>query len=58
MARAPAGERLQKVLSHLGLGSRREAEQWIRAGRVSVNGRAAVLGERVGRTINCASMAG
>jgi 23S rRNA pseudouridine2605 synthase len=48
MARAPAGERLQKVLSHLGLGSRREAEQWIRAGRVSVNGRAAVLGERVG----------
>jgi 23S rRNA pseudouridine2605 synthase len=40
-------ERLQKVLSQLGLGSRREAEAWIRAGRVSVNGRPAVLGMRV-----------
>jgi 23S rRNA pseudouridine2605 synthase len=41
-------ERLQKVLSQLGLGSRREAEGWIRAGRVTVNGKAAVLGMRVG----------
>ena len=40
-------ERLQKVLSQLGLGSRREAEAWIRAGRVTVNGKAAVLGMRV-----------
>jgi 23S rRNA pseudouridine2605 synthase len=45
-AAAPA-ERLQKVLSQLGLGSRREAEAWIRAGRVTVNGKAAVLGMRV-----------
>ena len=47
MPRAPERERLQKVLSRLGLASRREAEQWIRAGRLSVNGRAAVLGDRV-----------
>lgn len=47
MPRAPDGERLQKVLSRLGLASRREAEQWIRAGRLSINGRAATLGDRV-----------
>lgn len=37
--------RLQKYLSAAGLCSRREAEKWISAGRVSVNGRAAALGE-------------
>src|SRR5947208_11451971 len=47
MARAPLRERLQKVLSRLGLASRREAEEWIRAGRMSVNGHPATLGERV-----------
>jgi len=37
--------RLQKYLSAAGLCSRREAEKWIEAGRVSVNGTAASLGD-------------
>jgi 23S rRNA pseudouridine2605 synthase len=41
------GERLQKFLAEVGLGSRREIEAWIRAGRLSVNGRIAELGVRV-----------
>ena len=41
------GVRLHKVLADLGLGSRREIEGWIEAGRVTVNGRPAVLGQRV-----------
>jgi 23S rRNA pseudouridine2605 synthase len=31
--------RLQKVLARAGLASRREAEQWIQAGRISINGK-------------------
>lgn len=37
--------RLQKLLADAGLASRRSAEEWIRAGRVRVNGKAAQLGE-------------
>jgi len=42
--------RLQKLLAEAGLGSRRAIEDWIRAGRVSVGGRTAQLGERASRT--------
>lgn len=41
------GEKLQKVLARAGLGSRREMERWIEAGRVQIDGRAATLGDRV-----------
>jgi 23S rRNA pseudouridine2605 synthase len=40
-------EKLQKVLARAGLGSRREIEEWIVAGRVKVNGKVAKLGDRV-----------
>src|SRR4051794_18862742 len=35
----PAGERIAKVIARAGLASRREAEAWIAAGRVAVNGK-------------------
>jgi|TARA_E500000178_G_scaffold321850_1_gene346123 23S rRNA pseudouridine2605 synthase len=41
------GEKLQKVLARLGLGSRRELEKVIDAGDVKVNGEVARLGSRV-----------
>lgn len=39
-------ERLQKLLSAAGVCSRRRAEEYIQAGRVTVNGRVAGLGDR------------
>ena len=39
-------QRLQKILSARGVASRREAEEMILAGRVTVNGAVAVLGDR------------
>jgi len=44
---AAPGEKLQKVLARAGMGSRREMERWIEAGRVAINGRTASLGDRV-----------
>ena len=41
-------ERLQKVLAQLGIGSRREIEEWVTAGRISVNGLPAELGQKIG----------
>ncbi|MBI5785078.1 MAG: 23S rRNA pseudouridine(2605) synthase RluB [Rhodocyclales bacterium] len=56
--RAPAASRapvapvetvkLQKALADAGHGSRREIEEWIAAGRVSVNGETAHVGQRIG----------
>ena len=40
-------EKLQKVLARAGHGSRREIESVISAGRVSVDGKVATLGDRV-----------
>lgn len=39
-------ERLQKILARAGLGSRRACEEFIRQGRVAVNGRVARIGQK------------
>jgi len=44
------GERVQKVLAEAGYGSRREIEEWVVAGRVSVNGEPSFLGQKIGPT--------
>lgn len=41
-------ERLQKVLAQMGLGSRREIEEWVVAGRILVNDQPAELGQKIG----------
>ncbi|MDT3735368.1 MAG: pseudouridine synthase [Denitratisoma sp.] len=41
-------QKLHKMLAQAGLGSRRELEEWIIAGRVSVNGKPAHVGQRIG----------
>lgn len=42
----PEGEKLQKLLARMGLGSRRGLEEIIKSGRVSINGSIATLGDR------------
>lgn len=41
-------ERLQKILSHAGFGSRREMEGWIEQGLIAVNGKTASIGASAG----------
>jgi pseudouridine synthase len=43
-------ERIQKFLSGLGYGSRREIEEWITDGRLEVNGEAASIGQKIGES--------
>ena len=45
------GVRLSKVMAERGLASRREADEWIEAGWVSVNGQTAVLGQRIAPSV-------
>ena len=41
------GERIHKVLADCGLASRREAERWVKEGRIKVNRQTATLGAQV-----------
>lgn len=41
------GIRIQKVLSEQGIASRRKVEEWITQGKIKVNGRPAVLGQKI-----------
>lgn len=43
-------ERIQKILSRAGYGSRREIERWVKAGDISVNGKTASIGQSVDET--------
>ena len=40
-------EKIQKVLANAGLGSRRQIEEWLREGRIAMNGEIARLGDRM-----------
>lgn len=40
-------EKIQKILAHAGVGSRRQVEGWLKQGRISLNGRIAKLGDRM-----------
>ena len=47
VVRADPTQKLHKLLAQAGLGSRRAMEEWIRGGRVTVNGTVATIGTRV-----------
>ncbi len=47
MKSEPVPERIQKVLSRAGVGSRRQIESWIKEGRIKINGKPAALGDHI-----------
>jgi 23S rRNA pseudouridine2605 synthase len=51
-------ERLQKILAQAGYGSRRACEEFIKAGRVRINGQVAILGQQADRTREAISVDG
>jgi 23S rRNA pseudouridine2605 synthase len=51
-------ERLQKILAQAGYGSRRACEEFIVAGRVSVNGKVAVLGQKADPALDAVTLDG
>lgn len=51
-------ERLQKLLAQAGYGSRRACEQFIIEGRVSVNGKTAILGQKADLSVDTVTMDG
>jgi 23S rRNA pseudouridine2605 synthase len=54
----PGGDRLQKVLARVGVGSRRVCEELIVDGRVTVNGSVPVLGRRVDPAVDLVELDG
>jgi 23S rRNA pseudouridine2605 synthase len=54
----PSGERLQKVLARVGVGSRRACEELIEQGRVRVNGAVPVLGRRIDPAVDLVELDG
>ncbi len=43
-------ERIQKILSRAGYGSRREIERWVKGGEITVNGKPASVGQAIDET--------
>ncbi len=47
-------EKIQKILANAGLASRRQIENWLREGRIAINGQTAKLGDRITENVNVA----
>lgn len=47
-------EKIQKILANAGLASRRQIENWLREGRIAINGEIAKLGDRITENVQVA----